>query len=369
MTVSLPVRVGAIGCGAALENLYQHPLRRLAKRGWLQVVALVEPSERRRSWAQQAFPGAHVGADGASVLAEASVDLTVITSPPPLHAAHAEVALSLGSHVLCEKPLADSVAAGNRMLAQARSKGRLLGVGMTRRFYPCLAETRRWLQEGRLGRVHSYIYREGSVYGWPVTSDAPFRRATSGGGVLLDKGVHVLDLLGWLFGPAQLVRCEDDAWKDGVEGNSMVRMDHNGVVGQVQLSWDQDLNNGFVICGDKGELMMPIGPLSDLFFRQAGAMWQRVPTLADWPIDLERTSKRRGQARSYYECIDYQLVQVLRALVHGEPLPVTGEDGLATLRWVEAAYGQSSCMPQPWLPAAERDLSVLNHWHFPRSSP
>lgn len=366
MAVFLPVRIGAIGCGAALEHLYEHPLRRLAKRGWLQVVALVEPSERRRSWAQQAFPEARVDADAAKVLAEARVNLTVITSPPPLHAAHAEIALNLGSHVLCEKPLAYTVAAGERMLAQARSKGRLLGVGMTRRFYPCLAEARRWVREGRLGRVHSYVYREGGVYAWPVTSDAPFRRATSGGGVLLDKGVHVLDLLDWLFGPARLVRSEDDAWKDGVEGNSLVQLDHNGVAGQVQLSWDQDLNNGFVIRGDKGELMMPIGPLHDLFFRQPISGWQRMPTPVDWPGDLEPASRRRGQARTYYECFDFQLIQMLRALVHGESVPVTGEEGLATLQLIGTAYGQTTSLPQPWLPDAEQQLGMRRHWHAAR---
>lgn len=365
MAVSFPVRIGAIGCGAALEHLYERPLRRLAKRGWLQVVALVEPSERRRSWAQQAFPAARVDPAAATTLAEAGVDLTVITSPPPLHAAHAEVALNLGSHVLCEKPLANTVFAGERMIAHARTKGRLLNVGMTRRFYPCLAETRRWLQEGRLGRVHSYVYREGGVYGWPVTSEAPFRRATSGGGVLLDKGVHVLDLLGWLFGPARLVRCEDDAWREGVEGNSLVQLDHNGVAGEVQLSWDQDLNNGFVIRGDKGELMTPIGPLDDLFFRQPGSAWQRIPTPVDWPSDLEPAGGRRGQARTYYECIDYQLIQMLRAVLHAESVPVTGEEGLATLRLIGTAYQEAVSLPQPWLPAAEQQLAARQHWRDP----
>jgi predicted dehydrogenase len=249
------------------------------------------------------------------------------------------------------------------MLAQAHTRGRLLGVGMTRRFYPCLAEARRWLQEGRLGRLQSYVYREGGVYAWPVTSVAPFRRATSGGGVLLDKGVHVLDLLRWLFGPAQLVRSEDDAWREGVEGNSRVQLDHSGVAGEVQLSWDQDLNNGFVIRGDRGELMMPIGSLHDLFYRQQASAWQRMPTPVDWPSDLEPVSRRRGQARTYYECFDYQLIQMLRALVHGEPVPVCGEEGLATLQLIGTAYEQAASLRQPWLPAAEQQLATRRHWH------
>lgn len=363
MAAKLPVRICIIGCGAAVEHLYVNPLRRLARSGWVRVVGLADPSERRRGWAVRVFPDARVFAEAAPMLGETKADLTVITSPPPLHADHAEIALALGSHVLCEKPLADTVLAGGRMLASAHTQKRLLGVGMTRRYYPCLAEARRWLQQGRLGRVHSYTYREGGVYAWPVTSDGPFRRASSGGGVLLDKGVHVLDFLCWLFGAGRLIRSEDDAWRDGVEGNSVLQLDHHGVSGRVQLSWDQDLNNGFVIRGDLGELMMPVGPLRDLFFRTQGNRWSPVPTDVRWPADLEASGGRRGQPRTYYECFDYQLVQMLRALVHGEPVPVTGEEGLDILTLIEHSYTQATALTQPWLPPDEKELAGKNHWH------
>jgi predicted dehydrogenase len=363
MAISLPVRIGAIGCGAALEHLYVNPLRRLARRGWVQVVALADPSDRRREWARGVFPGARVEAEAARVLAETQPALTIITSPPPLHGAHAEIAFQAGCHVLCEKPLADSVAAGGRILDLARQRDRLLGVGMTRRFYPCLAEARRWLQAGQLGRVLAYEYREGGVYGWPVTSDAPFRRATSGGGVLLDKGIHVLDLLGWLFGPAEMIRSEDDAWRDGVEANSIVHLDHRGVAGRMQLSWDQDLNSGFLIRGERGDLMMPIGPLSQLCFRQPGQAWQPVPIQADWPGDLDAAGQVRGTPRTYYECIDFQLIQMLRALLLGTAVPVSGEEGLETLALVDAAYSRAEPLEQPWLPAVEQTLARQRHWH------
>jgi predicted dehydrogenase len=362
MSISLPLRVGVIGCGAALEQLYVHPFRRLSGRGWIKIVALADPSERRREWARATFPGAQIEAAAEGVWTSAGVQLTVITSPPPWHAAHAAIAFKHGSHVLSEKPIADTVVAGTAMVEQAKAAGFSLAIGMTRRFYPCLAEARKWLQEGRLGKLKRYSYREGGVYAWPVISDAPFRRETAGGGVLLDKGIHVLDFLYWLFGPAEVIESHDDALKKGVEGNSIVVLRHAACEGRTQLSWDQDLNNGFEIEGERGSLMMPIGPLHDLYFRKPGQAWEPVPVEALWPADLAATPQKRGRARIYYECFDYQLIQILRAIALGESLPVSGQEGLEVLRLIESAYQNAQPMEQPWLSPAEQEFARKNHW-------
>lgn len=366
MDFRLPLRIGLIGCGAAMQHLYYQPLRRLVRRRWITVEALVEPNEARQSWAKKAFPGALLGQDAATVLNQARVDLTIITSPPPLHADHARIAINLGSHVLCEKPLSDTVAAGAEMVGQAVSNGRLLCVGMTRRFYPCLAAARRYLLEGLLGRVVSYSYREGNVYGWPITSAGAFRRVTSGGGVLLDKGVHVLDLLGWIFGPGSFISSFDDSWHEGVESNSLINLSHLEVSGQIQLSWDQELNNVFTIRGDNGELMIPIGPLHDLFFRRNGFDWQRIPADSQWPSDLDFNGRNQGQPKTYYDCIDYQLVQMLRALAYEEPVPVSGDEGLVTLQLIQSAYDHTMSLPQQWLPPAEQQILLQRHWNSRR---
>jgi predicted dehydrogenase len=172
-----------------------------------------------------------------------------------------------------------------------------------------------------------------------------------------------LDLLGWLFGPAELVRSEDDAWKDGVEANSTVHLGHGGVRGRMQLSWDQDLNSGFVIRGERGELMMPIGPLNQLCFRKPGQPWQAVPIGVDWLGDLRADRPVRGVPRTYYECIDFQVIQMLRAISLGESVPVTGEEGLETLALVGAAYARAEPLVQPWLPPEEQELARRRHWN------
>ncbi len=167
----------------------------------------------------------------------------------------------------------------------------------------------------------------------------------------------------WLFGSARLISSEDDSLKDGVEGNSVVHLDHRGVHGYVQLSWDQDLNSGLVIHGDIGELLIPVGPLYDLFFRTPGKPWERVPCTADWPADLSQPTERRGRPRTYCECFDFQLIQVLRALIYDEGVPVDAQEGLTILELIEMAYTSATPLDQPWLTPKERQFVGEHHWH------
>lgn len=362
MQSRIPIRVGAIGCGAAMELLYAGALRRHEARGWIRVAVLADATEARRAWAATAFPKARVDSDLSRLYVARDVALTIVSSPPPLHALHAVTAMAHGSHVLCEKPIADTVEAATMITASAKEHQRLLGVGMTRRFYPCLAQARAWITEGRIGRVRSYSYREGGVYSWAVKSSAPFKRESSGGGVLLDKGVHVLDSLSWLFGPAGLKSAQDDAWSRGVEGNSVVTLSHQQVEGRVQLSWDQDLHSGFLIRGDQGDLMMPVGPIDVLYHRNPGGDWSQVPLSISWPGDLEATPRTFRQPRNYYDCIDLQLIQVLRAILHGEPVPVGGDAATQTLELISKAYQSATWLEQPWLQREEQEASRLGHW-------
>jgi predicted dehydrogenase len=353
-----------IGCGAVLEQCHRMALQKRAPKLGCKVVGLVDPSAVRLAKAREWFPYSEGFANAEACFSTVKdVLLTVITSPPPLHSAHAEVAISHGSHVLCEKPIAGSLADAEQIAAAAKRYGKVLSLGMTRRFYPCLVEARRRILGRSLGGELTFIYREGGIYLWPVASTAPFRRESSGGGVLLDKGVHALDSLGFLFGPGRVMANADDGPVESVEANCITNLQFERAAGTMQLSWDMNLSSGLHIRGSEGELWIPIGPLDLLFSRDnARAPWRREKVRVEWPLDLEPQNGRRGCPVDYNDCFSFQLVQTLRAIQQGEAPAATAEEGVATMRLIAAAYKMAMSLIKPWLTADEQALWREHHW-------
>jgi predicted dehydrogenase len=350
-----------VGCGTVFDQYYQSALKKLESRGIARVVALVDPNPSRTATFAKYFPSAHTFVTPAEAFARTTPDLTIVASPPSWHAEHVLAAFGAGSHVLCEKPMAASIDDAERMVAAARAARRVLAVGMTRRMFPCLAEARALLAAGALGDHLSFVYREGGVYGWPVSTDFPFRRATAGGGVLIDKGTHVLDFLAALFGRPNAVAYADDAHTDGVETNCQIRVAFPGASGKVQLSWSQPLVNGLRITGSVGELRLHSWRLDAVQWRRNGGAWETRVSTVTWPCDL-RQEGQRGTPRTYNDCVYYQLVQSLRAVVYGEPVPVAGEDGLAVMQAIDACYQQATSLRLSWLTEAEQAQAETRHW-------
>jgi predicted dehydrogenase len=353
--------VMVVGCGTVVEQYYRGALKKLESRGSARVAALVDPDPGRAAALGQHFRDARAFATPAEALAQMTPDLTVIASPPNRHAEHAIAAFSAGSHVLCEKPMAADIDGAQRMVAAARDARRVLAIGMPRRMYPCVAEARALIAAGALGERLRFVYREGGAYGWPVSTDFPFRRATAGGGVLMDKGAHALDFLTALFGEPEPTGYADDGHTEGVETNCQIGLRFPAASGIVQLSWSQPLVNGFHAAGSAGELTLHPWRVDAVRWRRPGGAWRTRASATRWPRDL-LLEGRRGTPRSYEDCIYYQLVQVLRAAVHGEPVPIAGEQGLAVMRAIDACYRQATPLRMPWLTAAEQAQADSRHW-------
>ena len=353
--------IAVIGCGAAAEGLYLNALRKLESRGFARVTALVDPNPLRTAALQRSFRSARAVADPADAFASTAPDLTIVASPPGMHARHTLDALGAGSHVLCEKPMAIGASEAERMVGAASLARRVLAVGMTRRLYPCLVEAQALIAQGAIGDRPRFVYREGRVYEWPVGSDAAFRRATAGGGVLMDIGSHVLDFVSALFGAPTVATYADDAQADGVETNCRIELAYPEASGEVQLSWNQPLVTGLRIAGSAGELMLDPGRIDTVRFRRHDGAWETRVSTATWPADLEPQG-RRGTPQTHRDCVYYQLVQVLRAVVHGEAVSVDGAQGLALIRAIDSCYERATSLQLPWLDAAEQSQADAHHW-------
>ncbi len=359
------LNLAIIGCGTVVEELYVLPLRRLAKAGVLRIAALVDREPRRieRLGCQMGRPAGH--ADLASALRAGPLEAVLVTSPVGLHAEHVVQALEAGCHVFCEKPLTNSTREATRMIEAARKAQRVLAVGMTRRFYPNLAEIAGIIQRGELGEPVRFTLLEGGPYGWPIASDAAFRRERSGGGVLLDVGAHTIDSLCGLFGEPRVTACEDDAQAGGVEANVRLNLEFPRASGVLQLSWDQPLNSGLHVAGARGEVRMNNLEIVDYERREAGGNWRRIRSGFTWPSEPRTTSPARGQPQCYYDCFDYQLTAFCRAILHGEPVAVDGTAAARVTAAIESAYSQSRPMQMPWLDERANQCMRDRHWRAP----
>lgn len=158
----------------------------------------VRAAAERHGWAA-------VETDWRALIAREDVDLVDICTPGDSHADIAIAALRAGKHVLCEKPLANSVAEAEAMAAAARAageRGQIAMVGFNYRRVPAASLAREMVAAGRLGTLRHV--RVVYLQDWLVDTEFPLtwrlRRETAGSGALGDLGAHIVDLAQYLTG-------------------------------------------------------------------------------------------------------------------------------------------------------------------------
>lgn len=143
--------------------------------------------------------------DWRALIARDDVQLVDVCTPGDSHAEIAIAALEAGKHVLCEKPLANSVAEAEAMAAaasRARARGQRAMVGFNYRRTPAIAQARRMVADGRIGVLRHV--RVTYLQDWIVDPEFPLvwrlRRELAGSGALGDLGAHIVDLAQYLAG-------------------------------------------------------------------------------------------------------------------------------------------------------------------------
>jgi predicted dehydrogenase len=194
-----------------------------------------------------------------------------------------------------------------------------------------------------------------------VATDAAFRREKAGGGALLDKGVHMLDQLTWMFGEPVVERAFDDSFVDGVEANSILHLAFPQARGRMQVSWESPLNSGLHIRGSKGEVFLDGEDIRSYRARCEGG-WIRYPARTTWPTDVRPTSPRLIRPGNYHACFELQLVAMLRSIKLGEPFPVLGIQAARVQACIDRAYAIAEPMEFPWLSAIEQSAVRAKHW-------
>ncbi|MCS7001476.1 MAG: Gfo/Idh/MocA family oxidoreductase [Dehalococcoidia bacterium] len=187
----MTLRVGIIGSGLFVHKA--HLPQFLAMPDKFAVVAVCSRTRANAERLADRFPRRPVVVtDHRDLLARNDLDVVDICAPIALNAVFSRDALEAGKHVVCEKPIADTVAAAEALIALAQSRGRRYLVLENFRFHERYHAMRAAIDAGQIGRPH--LYEAHQV--WPVTPDSPYgatdwrRNGDHRGGWFLDSAVH-----------------------------------------------------------------------------------------------------------------------------------------------------------------------------------
>lgn len=164
-----------------------------------QVVAVADQDPERRREAEATF-GCRSYVEFEQLLADDEIEVLVIATPTGFHVEHTIAALKAGKHVICEKPMAPTVAEADRMISEAKKANRILAVFQNNRYSPSFRQVQKIIASGKLGRivqVRIAVHGFGRRWDWQTLKK-------NGGGELRNTGPHFIDHALEILGPGEL---------------------------------------------------------------------------------------------------------------------------------------------------------------------
>jgi myo-inositol 2-dehydrogenase / D-chiro-inositol 1-dehydrogenase len=329
------VGVGLVGAGFVAE-LHEAAFR-LVPEAQVLAVAATSAASARRFALKRNIPASY--SDYRRLLEDDAIDVISVALPNHLHRDVVVAAASAGKHVICEKPLARTLAEADAMIAACEKASVLLMYAEELCFAPKYVRAKELVDEGALGRV--FMVQQGEQHFGPH-SDWFWDVERSGGGVLMDMGCHAVEFCRWIYDkPAvESVTAELGTYvhTDRTVGEdhaiSTVRFEGNRV-GLIETSWAKrgGMDDRAEIIGSEGVAYI------DLLRGSA------IPTYSEggYGYAVEKAPDTRGWTFAMFEEIwNYGFPQEMRHFIEciqhsKEPLE-TGADGRAVLEILYAMY-------------------------------
>ena len=306
------------------------------------LVAVCDPSPSARDAAARF--GARAEPDAEALLADPAVEAVYVATPNHLHRAAVEAAASSGKAVLCEKPMAATLADAEAMAAAVRRAGILYGTAFDQRHHPAHRVLREAVRQGSIGAVTAVriVYACWLDRGWtPCAGHDNWRidHRKAGGGALIDLAPHGLDLVDFLLDePIETVaaltqgRVQDYAVDDGA---LLIGRTGSGILASLHVAYNcpEALpRRRLEILGSKGQLLA-----LDTMGQTAGGTVTRVDGAsgAPSPLPFDGDSPFLRQVRAFGD-----------ALRSGEHAAFSASRDLHTMRLVAQAYGAEAAEPR-----------------------
>ena len=351
--------IGIVGAGSIAKGGHIPGYLTMPDRCRIVAIADIEIGRAEQLAAQFDIP--HVFDNYEQLLGVDEIDAVSVCTPPNAHAPVTIAALQSGRHVMTEKPMALDLAAARAMVAASHAAKRILAVDFQTRFIRQAQTMKRFVDAGDLGEIYFARARYTRRRGIPAYG-AFHSTELSGGGALMDIGVHILDTGLWLMGFPTAVSASGSTFRKLVTQddvfNPMGQWDRaasdvdesavglikfaNGAAMTLECAWALNVGEtdfGIDLAGDKGggEVRFDeakhaaLGTHPVRVFKDTGEM------LVDW-------IPSSGSAMPAYPPGDapkphtLSMQNFVNAVIEGTPPLVTGDQGLVTSTIIDALY-------------------------------
>ncbi|MBN8218414.1 MAG: Gfo/Idh/MocA family oxidoreductase [Spirochaetes bacterium] len=296
-------KIAIIGCGAIGKvhvDAWSHEPR-------AHIACLVDLLPEKAQALLPLCPGAAVETDYRRMLADPSITAVSVCLPNHLHCPVTLDALRAGKHVLCEKPIALNLAEALSMQAEAARAGKILNIGVVNRWHASVNLIKDMIAKGELGEVYHVSLSFRAFRSIPGLGGWFTDKKRSGGGVLIDWGVHFIDLALYALGlpeprtvsgvtHARLAKKMEDykylnmwAGPPDYKGTSdveeyvsaMIRTSGPSIA--LEGAWAQNLDKGAMhldFLGDKAGLRMEYRGAFTVYGTRDGHLYELTPKLA-----------------------------------------------------------------------------------------
>ncbi len=334
------LRVGVVGLGMGaghVRGFQQHPQAEVV------AVADTDPARLQQKADELNVMGRYADLD--AMLASEKLDVISIATPNKFHKPLTIKAFKAGCHVLCEKPMAMNAAEGREMLAAAKQAKRRLMINFSFRFNDQSWALKREVESGLLGEIYFgrtvWLRRRGmpGFGGWFG------QKALSGGGPVIDLGVHRLDLALWLMGYPRptwvlastynhLAKAKAAKEKKAFDvedlGVALIKF-ANGATLELEASWAGNI--------ERNEEMH-----TRLLGTQGGLVQQNIGEGYQFEaaIHLERDGRLYDmKLHPPVPGVRGAMCHFIDSLVAGTPHTATGEEGLIVMELLDAIYASA----------------------------
>jgi perosamine synthetase len=309
-------RVGVVGCG----QMGRWHLDAYKLNPNVEVVAFADTDfEKAEEFAKEVAGQGY--ASHREMIANVKLDGVSICTVPSTHKDIALDLLEAGINVLCEKPLALSVAQAKEMTDLAKQKNLLLLTAFKFRFFDEVLEAKALLEKGVLGRIFNFRL----MFGGNVDAAGLWysRKEISGGGVVIDNASHAVDLVRYLFGEIQTISAQMKNFQNiDVEDTAKLTLSmKEGFFGTIDLSWDISIPSKayLEIYGEGGTILL--NPSGITYKLKTWTEWKTIPNVDSGITAFARQTKH-----------------FVDSIADKSPTILNNEDGLMSQFLIEAAY-------------------------------